>query len=95
MICRQVSKQEAVDVIKSLKDGSVASKNIAGVKYMMLRNDPDKKAAYFKKKDEGGFCAMLTNKALILGGYAESAGGAGNCNQVVETLAEYLISTGF
>lgn len=62
---------------------------------MMLRNDQEKKVAYFKMKDKGGFCACLTNKALILGGYDESAGGAGNCNQVVEKLAEYLVGTGF
>lgn len=62
---------------------------------MMLRNDSEKKAAYLKMKEKGGFCACLTNKALVLGGYDESAGGAGNCNQVVETLAEYLVSSGF
>ncbi|XP_020601577.1 profilin-2-like [Orbicella faveolata] len=90
-----VSKQEALDIIKSLKDGSVAGKNIAGTKYMMLRNDTEKKAAYLKMKEKGGFCACLTNKALILGGYDEGAGGAGNCNQMVESLAEYLVGTGF
>ena len=84
-----------MELIKSLKDGSVAGKTIAGTKYMMLRNDPEKKAAYLKMKEKGGFCAILTNKALILGGYDESAGGAGNCNQVVESLAEYLVGTGF
>ena len=90
-----MSKQEAIDIIKSLNDGSVSGKVIAGNRYMMLRNDHDKKAAYFKLKDQGGFCACLTNKCLLLGGYDESAGGAGNCNQVVEILAEYLISNGF
>lgn len=90
-----MSKQEALDIIKSLKDGSVAGKNIAGTKYMMLRNDTEKKAAYLKMKEKGGFCACLTNKALILGGYDEGAGGAGNCNQMVESLAEYLVGTGF
>lgn len=90
-----VSQPEAQEMIKSLKDGSVSGKNIAGTKYMMLRNDKDKKAAYLKMKDKGGFCACLTNKALILGGYNESAGGAGNCNQCVETVAEHLIASGF
>ena len=60
---------------------------------MMLRND--KKTAYFKMKEKGGYCACVTTKALILGGYDEGAGGAGNCNQVVEKLADYLIGTGF
>lgn len=62
---------------------------------MMLRNDQEKKTAYLKLKDKGGFCACLTNKALVLGGYDESAGGAGNCNQVVENLAGYLVGSGF
>lgn len=84
-----------MDIIKSLKDGSVAGKSIGGVKYMMLRNDTEKKAAYLKLKDKGGFTAILTNKALILGGYDEGAGGAGNCNQVVETLADYLVGSGY
>lgn len=62
---------------------------------MMLRNDPEKKAAYLKMKEKGGFCACLTNKALILGGYDEGTGAAGNCNHTVEKLADHLVASGY
>ena len=65
---------------------------------MMLRNDSEKKAAYLKMKEKGGFCACLTNKALVLGGYdegASSGGGAGNCNHAVEKLADHLVRSGY
>lgn len=90
-----MSAEEAKDLIKSLNEGSVAGKNIAGTKYMMLRNDPSNKTAYFKLKDKGGFTVCLTTQSLIVGGYDESAGGGGHCNQIVESLAQYLKESGY
>ncbi|EDO36356.1 predicted protein [Nematostella vectensis] len=90
-----VSQQEAMELLKSLKDGSVSAKTIGGAKYMMLRNDQESKICYLKLKDKGGFCVCLTKQALVIGGYEESAGGAGNCNNVVEQLAQYLKESGY
>ena len=57
---------------------------------MMLRNDAANKTAYLKEENVGGFTTCLTKQSLVIGGYDESAGGAGNCNTVVEGLAQYL-----
>lgn len=62
---------------------------------MMLRNEKSTKTAYFKLKDKGGYTVCLTNQCLIVGGYDESAGGAGLCNNVVEGLATYLKDSGY
>lgn len=62
---------------------------------MMLRNDQDRKTLYLKLKDKGGFCVCQTKQAILVGGYDESAGGAGNCNNAVENLASYLRDQGY
>ena len=90
-----MSQEEAKDLIKSLKDGSVAGKSIAGTKYMMLRNHQAEQVAYLKLKDKGGFTACLTKQALVVGGYDESAADAGSCNTTVEGLAQYLKDQGY
>lgn len=91
-----MSADEAKELIKCLKDGSVSGKNIAGKRYMMLRNDSSTKTAYLKLKEHGGFTACLTSQCMIVGGYDESAAGsAGLCNNVVEGLAQYLKDSGY
>ena len=82
-----------MELIKSLQDGSVSGKTIAGTQYMMLRNTA--KTVYLKKKNKGGFCAVMTVQSVVLGGYDESAGGAGNFNTVVEGLGQYLRVQGY
>lgn len=62
---------------------------------MMLRNDAANKTAYLKEENVGGFTTCLTKQSLVIGGYDESAGGAGNCNTVVEGLAQYLKESGY
>ena len=62
---------------------------------MMLRNDSANKTAYLKLEDKGGFCVCKTKQSIVVGGYDESAGGAGNCNTVVEGLAQYLKDSGY
>lgn len=62
---------------------------------MMLRNDREQQIAYLKLKEKGGFCVCLTKQGLLIGGYDEAAGGAGNCNNVVEGLATYLKDSGY
>jgi hypothetical protein len=73
----------------------VSGKLIGGKRYMMLRNLKEEKIAYLKLKDHGGFCVCLTKQAVLIGCYDEAAGGAGNCNTVVEGLAQYLKESGY
>jgi profilin len=59
-----------------------------GVKYMVLRVDADSCVIYGRKGPDG-VCVVKTNQAAVIGFYGEGQQ-PGQCNAVVEKLADYL-----
>eukprot|EP01120_Amphizonella_sp_Union-15-10_P013149 TRINITY_DN607_c0_g1_i15.p1 TRINITY_DN607_c0_g1~~TRINITY_DN607_c0_g1_i15.p1 ORF type:complete len:127 (+),score=30.15 TRINITY_DN607_c0_g1_i15:114-494(+) len=89
-----VSPQEGLDLAAAFKDASnLRSKGafINKEKHMVvLAND----RSIYGKKEKGGFAAVKTTQAILIGTYVEPLT-AGNCNNTVEKLADYLIEQGY
>jgi len=51
-------------------------------------------AAVLSLQGASGACCVKTKQAVLIGVYAEGAQ-AGDCNTVVEKLADYLIGAGY
>ncbi|KAF8941307.1 profilin, required for normal timing of actin polymerization in response to thermal stress [Dissophora ornata] len=66
---------------------------LEGQKYVFLRKNEASGSIYARNGTAGVAC-VKTNQAVLVGYYAEGLQ-AGDCNQVVENLADYLRGTGF
>lgn len=92
----KISVNEQATLLEVFKTkGQVSSKagiRIGGVKYVTTTFDADENAA-FLKSDNGGACAVRTNKCILIGTYdtkANPAQTSGNCNNNVAKLAKTL-----
>ncbi|KAL0410583.1 UNVERIFIED_CONTAM: Profilin-3 [Sesamum latifolium] len=65
--------------------------HIAGNKYMVIQGEPN--AVIRGKKGSGGITIKKTGQAMVFGLYEEPVT-PGQCNMVVERLADYLIDQG-
>ncbi|KAG0245832.1 profilin [Mortierella sp. GBAus27b] len=86
---------EIVKLNKAFTDiGDIAANGIIleGQKYVFLRKPFDH--VIYARKDNTGIVAVKTNQAIILGFYDDPSR-AGDCNAVVESLGDYLISVGY
>mmetsp|Transcript_59758 Transcript_59758/g.90091 ORF Transcript_59758/g.90091 Transcript_59758/m.90091 type:complete len:127 (-) Transcript_59758:90-470(-) len=68
-----------------------SSLQLAGQKFMVLRTDDN---VIYCRKNQDGLCICKTNQAVVVGWYDEKQS-AGNCNKVVEGLADYLRENNF
>lgn len=67
---------------------------LGDVKFMLVGSDDAE--TKLRGKCAGGGCSISkTTKALVVGIWAENRCQASKCNQVVETLGEYLVSVSF
>ncbi|EYU27249.1 hypothetical protein ABFS82_10G100600 [Erythranthe guttata] len=64
---------------------------VAGAKYMVIQGEPN--AVIRGKKGSGGITIKKTGQAFVFGLYEEPVT-PGQCNMVVERLADYLIDQG-
>ncbi|XP_057765227.1 profilin-2 [Salvia miltiorrhiza] len=64
---------------------------VAGQKYMVIQGEPG--AVIRGKKGSGGITIKKTGQALVVGVYEEPVT-PGQCNMVVERLADYLLDQG-
>ncbi|KAG8367316.1 hypothetical protein BUALT_Bualt16G0059600 [Buddleja alternifolia] len=65
--------------------------HVGGIKYMVIQGEPG--AVIRGKKGSGGITIKKTGQALVFGIYEEPVT-PGQCNIVVERLADYLIDQG-
>ncbi|KAL8489697.1 hypothetical protein ACS0TY_025061 [Phlomoides rotata] len=65
--------------------------HMAGAKYMVIQGEPG--AVIRGKKGSGGTTIKKTGQAMVFGMYEEPVT-PGQCNMVVERLADYLIDQG-
>ncbi|KAF8934079.1 profilin, required for normal timing of actin polymerization in response to thermal stress [Haplosporangium gracile] len=89
-----VSGAEAIKLIAAFNDISDVAANglhLEGTKYVFLRN-PDN--SIYARNGATGITAVKTGQCVLLGFYNENQQG-GDCNQVVEGLATYLIGAGY
>ena len=62
---------------------------LSGEKYTVVRVDPDCRMVYARRGKDAGCCCQLTNRALVIAVY-EAGMQAGQCNNRVEKLVDYL-----
>ena len=66
---------------------------------MLIQHNPDRGSAYLSREGGGGACVAKTNTAIVIGIWNKSQKmsnnnlqNAGDCNELVEKMAEYLKS---
>lgn len=94
--------QCALEATKGNRKGSEAGIRMANQKYMLIKHNPENNSAYLGREGGGGACVARTKSALIIGIWNKSAvmsdktlQNAGDCNERVEKMAEYLTSQGY
>ncbi|CAO3573517.1 unnamed protein product [Mortierella alpina] len=90
----KIGGEEVKKLIAAFTDISDIAANglyLEGAKYVFLRN-PDN--SIYARNGATGVCCTKTSQAIIVGYYSENMQG-GDCNQVVETLAQYLVGAGY
>ncbi|KAI8371646.1 profilin [Radiomyces spectabilis] len=90
----ELQGNELQQIINGFKDPSAVQGTgvfIQGQKYFVLKVDP---RSIYGKKASDGICIVKTNQAILIGKYVEGIQ-PGECNKVVEQLADYLISVGY
>ena len=70
----------------SIKKGGI---HIANQSFIFLRSEVGR-SIYGRKGADSGICIVKSTKAIIIGTYGPGIQ-PGNCNYVVEKLADYLI----
>lgn len=65
---------------------------VANQSYILLRDDPGR-SVYGRKGADSGVCVVKTKRALLIGVYGVGVQ-PGNCNAVMEKMADYLIEHG-
>ena len=90
----QMKPEEVKKACTAVKQGAAGccKAEIAGKKFMILRNDED--MCYFKQKGEGGGCFGKTNGLIVAATYAEGQQ-AGQLNDVVGKVVSHLKSSGY
>ncbi len=96
-ICRpvylQVSSEQITTLLASIT-GDDSSLRRNGIKvgtqtYIFLRSEPSR-SVYGRKGANGGICIIKTKKAIMIGTYGSGIQ-PGNCNSVMEKMADYLL----
>ncbi|KAI8059944.1 profilin [Gilbertella persicaria] len=90
----QLSSNEVKEITDAFSnsEGVLASGvHVNGVKYLTIRAEEN---LIYAKKGAEGICIAKTNQAFLVGTYKEGIQ-PGNCNKVVEGLADYLKSVGY
>ncbi len=90
----QVTPQQALALINGFKDATglrASGVELADTKYITLRADD---RSIYGKKGTGGVITVKTGKAVLIGVYDEKTQ-PGVAANIVEKLADYLISVGY
>ena len=84
------------------RKGSEAGIRIANQKYMFIKHNPENNSAYLAREGGGGACVIRTAQCVIIGVWNKAASmsnkqlqNAGDCNELVEKMAEYLKTSGY
>ncbi|KAL0483908.1 profilin [Acrasis kona] len=89
-----VSHAEILALANGFKNPDTVRTNsplVDGKKYMVVKAD---ERSIYGKLGKGGFCAVKTNQAIVIGVYGEGVQ-PGSAASVVEKLADYLIANSY
>lgn len=69
---------------------------------MLVKHNPESQSAYLGREGGGGACIAKTKTAIVIGIWNKAAEksnkqlqNAGDCNELVEKMADYLRSNGY
>ena len=86
-----------VEATTGNRKGSEAGIRMANQKYMMIKHNPENNSVYLGREGGGGACVARTKSALVIGIWNKAAQmgngnlqNAGDCNECVEKVAEFL-----
>ena len=92
----------ALEATKGNRKGSEAGIRMNNQKYMLIKHNPENNSVYLGREGGGGACIARTNTAVVIGIWNKSLEmsngklqNAGDCNELVEKMAEYLKSSGY
>ena len=92
----------ALEATKGNRKGSEAGIRMGNQKYMLIKHIPEKDAAYLGREGGGGACVARTKQCVIIGIWNKAGvmsngqlQNSGDCNELVEKMAEYLKSSGY
>jgi len=92
----------ALEATKGNRKGSEAGIRMNNQKYMLVKHNPENNSAYLGREGGGGACVARTTSAVVIGIWNKSSQmsngqfqNAGDCNEVVEKIAEYLKTQGY
>ena len=92
-VCPQVTSAEVSRLVASIDGDSAAVRKggikVAGQNYIFLRSE-EGRSIYGRKGANAGVCIVKSKQAILIGVYGSGIQ-PGNCNAVIEKLADYLI----
>ena len=87
----KASAAEAQKLIAHLNSNGTQKVSYGGKDYITLRNTGD---VFYGKLGAGGITVAKSGKTIVVGVYDESCQ-PGQCNKVVEQMAQYLVENGY
>ena len=92
----------AHEASKGNRKGTEAGIRMANQKYMLIKHNPESASAYLGREGGGGACIARSNTAIVIGIWNKAGTmsnnqlqNAGDCNDLVEKMAEYLKSNNY
>ena len=91
-----MSQDQIIKLVAGITDDSTPLKKsgikVANQSFILLRHEPSR-SVYGRRGADSGVCIVKTNKCLLIGVYSAGVQ-PGNCNAVMERLADYLVEHG-
>lgn len=91
-----------LEATKGNRKGSEAGIRMNNQKYMLIKHNSENNSCYLGREGGGGACAVRTNTAVIIGVWNKQSmmsngqlQNAGDCNEIVEKMGEYLKNSGY
>ncbi len=92
----------ALEATKGNRKGTEAGIRMANQKYMLVKHNPENNSAYLGREGGGGACVARSNTAVVIGIWNKAGQmsngqlqNAGDCNDLVEKMGEYLKGNGY
>ena len=90
------------EATKGNRKGSEAGIRIANQKYMFIKHNPENNSVYLAREGGGGACVVRTAQTVIIGVWNKAGvmsngklQNAGDCNELTESMAKFLATSGY
>ena len=92
----------ALEATKGNRKGSEAGIRMNNQKYMLVKHNAESNSAYLGREGGGGACVARGTQCVVIGIWNKSAfmsnkqtQNAGDCNEQVENMVQYLKTNGY